>query len=108
MKKRNVLGLTSIIVGTSALSLSSCSSYGPTLQDYTNNPTAAGFDPIKLDIINGNINEQIERVITDSNGDPSQGFPSLQICVTKNSKVVYNKAFGKSLRFSQGDTGDTT
>jgi CubicO group peptidase (beta-lactamase class C family) len=50
------------------------------------------------------VQEKINQVIDEEEyATTCYGFPSAQICVTQNDKVIYNKAFGKALRYSQGD-----
>lgn len=84
----------------------SCSS-NELLQDYTNNPEAVGFDSAKLNAISEYIQNRID---TKVNGTTSicYGFPSLQMCVVKDKKVVYDKAFGQSLKYDQGNPNATS
>jgi hypothetical protein len=106
MKKRIISispPILSTVASCIALSATACSYENNVLEDYTNDPAKAGFDQDKLNLIDKYVNFRLTEKIAGENSE-SLGFPSMQICVTKDSKIVYNKAFGKSYLYSQGDT----
>jgi CubicO group peptidase (beta-lactamase class C family) len=107
-KMSTIVGTTSVIVGLSSTTLTSCATTNQFLVDYTNNPEAAGFNKIVLDALDDYINLKINQILYDASNNPvCYGFPSMQIMVTKDAKIIFNKAYGESLRYSQGKQDDS-
>jgi CubicO group peptidase (beta-lactamase class C family) len=112
MKKRTIKSLVkpaAIVTPALALAFSatSCQNYGGYLIDCTTNPELAGFDAQKLNNLDTYINGKIHEEIKEQDVVVCHGFPSMQVMVSKNGKIAFNKAYGQALRYSQGDAAMT-